>query len=184
MLKRILQLAFVIAIAFTMLGAGTPNTRFDKIGHQLMCTCGCAQVLLECNHVGCPNSTGMIADLHTQVDAGASDTSIFQAFATKYGPIALAAPIRGGFDNVAWIVPFAILILGLIGVVLLLNIWRRRHQRLAAAPPPPTPAPPAPGPPSRRRPSQPHPQRNQLRRIRQIIEIDEWTTSDLGLKYS
>ena len=143
MLKRAAQLLFVITIAFTMLGAGTPNTRFDKIGHKLMCTCGCAQVLLECNHVGCPNSSGMIADLHTQVDAGASDTSIFQTFAAKYGPIALAAPIRGGFDNVAWIVPFAILILGLIGVVLLINIWRKRHQKLAAAlpaPPPTTPA--------------------------------------------
>jgi len=143
MLKRAAQLTFVVAIAFTMLGAGTPNTRFDKIGHQLMCTCGCAQVLLECNHVGCPNSSGMIAELHTQVDAGASDTSIFQTFAAKYGPIALAAPIRGGFDNVAWIVPFAILILGLIGVVLLLRIWRKRHQTLAAAlptPPPTTPA--------------------------------------------
>jgi cytochrome c-type biogenesis protein CcmH len=139
MLKRLLQLTALAAVTFTMLGATTPNTRFDKIGHQLMCTCGCAQVLLECNHVGCPNSSGMIADLHAQVDVGASDSTIFQTFAAKYGPIALAAPIRGGFDNVAWIVPFAILVLGLIGVVLLLRIWRKRHQNLAAALPAPLP---------------------------------------------
>jgi cytochrome c-type biogenesis protein CcmH/NrfF len=136
MLRRITRLTSVAALSIALLGAGTPSARFDKIGHKLMCTCGCAQVLLECNHVGCPNSSGMISELHTQVDAGTPDTSIFQTFAAKYGPIALAAPIRGGFDNVAWIVPFAILILGLIGVVLLLRIWRRRHQRLAAALPP------------------------------------------------
>ena len=29
-------------------------------------------------------------------------------FAAKYGAIVLAAPIRGGFDNVAWIVPAAV----------------------------------------------------------------------------
>jgi cytochrome c-type biogenesis protein CcmH/NrfF len=143
MLKRTLHLTLLTAVSVALLGAGTPSTRFDKVGHKLMCTCGCAQVLLECNHIGCPNSSGMIAELHTQVDANASDTTIFQTFAAKYGPIALAAPIRGGFDNVAWIVPFAILVLGLIGVVLLLRIWRQRHQRLAAAlpaAPPPTPA--------------------------------------------
>jgi cytochrome c-type biogenesis protein CcmH/NrfF len=136
MLKRILRITSVIAVSIALLGAGVPSTRFEKVGHKLMCTCGCAQVLLECNHVGCPNSSGMISELHTQVDAGATDATIFHTFADKYGPIALAAPIRGGFDNVAWIVPFAILVLGLAGVVLLLRIWRRRHQQLAAALPP------------------------------------------------
>jgi cytochrome c-type biogenesis protein CcmH/NrfF len=141
MLRRLLRITSVVALSAALLGAGAPSTRFDKVGHKLMCTCGCAQVLLECNHVGCPNSSGMISELHTQVDAGATDASIFQTFADKYGPIALAAPIRGGFDNVAWIVPFAILILGLIGVILLLRIWRKRHQKLAAAlPTPPAPA--------------------------------------------
>jgi cytochrome c-type biogenesis protein CcmH len=51
----------------------------------------------------------------------------------------LAAPLRGGFDDVAWIVPFALLILGLAGIVLLLRYWRARHQRLAPSiPAPPT----------------------------------------------
>ena len=79
-----------------------------------MCTCGCGQILLECNHVGCPNSTGEIADLHAQLDAGASDAASSTSSSVKYGPIALAAPVRGGFDNVAWIVPFAFLLLGII----------------------------------------------------------------------
>jgi cytochrome c-type biogenesis protein CcmH/NrfF len=140
--KRPLHLVLIVVIAFTMLGAGSPSTRFDKIGHNLMCTCGCAEILLECNHVGCPDSPGLIAELHTQVDAGASDSSIFQSFAAKYGPIVLAAPIRGGFDDVAWIVPFAILIFGILGIVLVVRFWQRRHTRLAPALPdaPPTPA--------------------------------------------
>ena len=40
---------------FALLGAGDPATRFNEIGHQMMCICGCNQILLECNHVGCPD---------------------------------------------------------------------------------------------------------------------------------
>jgi hypothetical protein len=46
-----------IAVCFS-LGATDAGSRYNKISnHQLMCTCGCAQVLGECNHVGCPNSS-------------------------------------------------------------------------------------------------------------------------------
>jgi cytochrome c-type biogenesis protein CcmH/NrfF len=55
-----------------------------------MCACGCGQVLLECNHVGCPISPGMIAELHTQIDRGGSDASILNWFAAKYGATVLA----------------------------------------------------------------------------------------------
>jgi cytochrome c-type biogenesis protein CcmH/NrfF len=133
MFKRPIQLLLIVVIAFTMLGAGSPSTRFDKTGHKLMCTCSCAEILLECNHVGCPNSSAEIAELHTQIDAGASDATIFHVFAAKYGPIVLAAPMRGGFDDVAWIIPFVVLILGILAIILLIRMWQRRHARLAPA---------------------------------------------------
>jgi cytochrome c-type biogenesis protein CcmH/NrfF len=140
MFKRPIQLALILVVAFTMLGAGTPSTRFDRTGHKLMCTCSCAEILLECNHVGCPNSSMEIAELHTQMNAGASDAQIFNVFSAKYGPIVLAAPYRGGFDTVAWSVPFVVLILGILAIVLLLRMWQRRHARLAPVPEiPPTP---------------------------------------------
>jgi cytochrome c-type biogenesis protein CcmH len=139
--KRLVQLALLTTLTLSLLGARTPASRFDKLGHKLMCTCGCAEILLECNHVGCPESAGLIAELHRQVDSGASDDAIFQAFAAKYGPTVLAAPLRGGFDDVAWIVPFALLFLGIAGILLLLLLWKRRYAALLpATPPAPTPA--------------------------------------------
>jgi cytochrome c-type biogenesis protein CcmH len=137
--KRILQLVLLAAVSLSLLGAGTSNKRFDKLSHKLMCTCGCAEILGECNHVGCPESTGLLTDLHHQVDANVSDDAIFNAFATKYGPIVLAAPFRSGFDQVAWIVPFAILLFGILGLVLLLRFWRRRYAAIVPAPTVPTP---------------------------------------------
>jgi cytochrome c-type biogenesis protein CcmH len=140
MLKQLGQLVLLTMIVFT-LGADNPATRFERTGHKLMCTCGCAEMLLECNHVGCPDSPALIAELHSQVDAGQPEPAILAFFAAKYGATVLAAPLRGGFDTVAWIVPFAIFGLGLLGVVLVLKLWQRRHARLAPAGPLPLPTP-------------------------------------------
>jgi cytochrome c-type biogenesis protein CcmH/NrfF len=111
----------------------TQSTRFDKLGHRMMCTCSCAQVLLECNHVGCPNSDGMRQELMAGVANGDTDTTIFDAFVAKYGPTVLAAPTTKGFNLVAWIMPFAVLFLGIGGTALLIRRWKLRTVPL---PPP------------------------------------------------
>jgi cytochrome c-type biogenesis protein CcmH/NrfF len=127
-LKRWLQAGFVCLLAVVMLGAD-PSSRFNKVGHEMICTCGCGQILLECNHVGCPVSPVMINELHAQMDGGESDTSILNWFAAKYGATVLAAPIRGGFDNVAWIAPMAAFLLATVGVGFLIRMWTGRSGR-------------------------------------------------------
>lgn len=131
MRKRLLHVALLCILAVPMLGAGAPSSRFDALGHKLMCVCGCGQVLLECNHVGCPDSDREITELRAQLTTGLPDERVFNWFVNKYGPTVLAAPLRGGFDIVAWVVPFAALLLGIALVVFLIRVWRRRH--------PPTP---------------------------------------------
>jgi len=131
---RWLQLLFVFAIALGTIGAGDTGSRFNSIGHKMVCTCGCGQILLECNHVGCPNSSGMIDELKQQLAGGGTDTSIFNAFAAKYGPIVLAAPIRGGFDNAAWIVPVAVFLIAMLGTAYLIKHWRGKHLIPAGMP--------------------------------------------------
>ena len=128
MFRRSIQAALVSVLAVVMLGA-SPLSRFDKVGHEMVCTCGCGQILLECNHVGCPVSPVMIGELHAQVDSGASKDSIFNWFATKYGATVLAAPIRGGFDDVAWIAPIAVFILATAGTGFLIWVWKLRSGR-------------------------------------------------------
>jgi cytochrome c-type biogenesis protein CcmH len=110
----------------TMLGAGDDNARFDRVGHKMMCACSCGQILVECNHVGCPDSNRMIGELRTQIADGGSDANILNWFATKYGATVLAAPIRGGFDDVAWILPITAFILATLGTAVLIRVWRAR----------------------------------------------------------
>jgi hypothetical protein len=44
----------------------------------------------------------------------------------------LAAPIRGGFDNVAWIAPMAVFLLATLGLGFLIRMWTVRTGRRAA----------------------------------------------------
>jgi cytochrome c-type biogenesis protein CcmH len=71
--------------------------------------------------------------LREQLRAGNADTAIMNWFAAKYGPTVLAAPIRGGFDNVAWITPLAAFVLATIGTGVLVVYWRRRTAKQAPA---------------------------------------------------
>jgi len=68
----------------------------------------------------------MIGELREQVGSGATDTAILNWFSAKYGPTVLAAPIRGGFDNAAWIAPMAVFLLAIVGTGALMVIWKRR----------------------------------------------------------
>ncbi|MEG9434379.1 cytochrome c-type biogenesis protein CcmH [Terriglobus sp. ADX1] len=133
--SRVLQMVFVFTIALATIGAGSTDEKFSSIGHKMMCVCSCGQILLECNHVGCPDSDRMIKELRAQVATGGSDTSIFNWFTAKYGPTVLAAPIRGGFDNAAWITPVVVFILALGGTAWLVRRWKGRHMIAVAGAP-------------------------------------------------
>src|SRR5215471_16377537 len=125
-LRRTLHCAILAAAIFLFSGASDPSTRFGQLGHQLMCICGCGQILLECNHVGCPDSDGMRNELMAAVTRGDSDSLVEQAFVQKYGPTVLAAPTTSGFDRTAWIMPFAVLLVGCVLIIFLVRAWKNR----------------------------------------------------------
>ena len=130
MLKRIAQLLLVVTALFTFMGVGDEDARFQNLGHHLMCMCGCSQILLECNHVGCQYSDRMRVELATALDRGDNDDLTLQSFVQKYGTTVVAAPSTKGFGRVAWIMPFIALVGGMVAVVLVVRSWRNR-------PPPP-----------------------------------------------
>src|SRR5579872_1170172 len=125
-LRRALSCVLLAAAVFAFSGASDPSTRFGQLGHQLMCICSCGQILLECNHVGCPDSDMMRNELMASVTRGDSDSLVQQAFVQKYGPTVLAAPTTSGFDRTAWIMPFVVLVAGFILVAYIVRIWKNR----------------------------------------------------------
>ena len=122
--------ALAIAVCFS-LGATDAGSRFNDLGHRLMCTCGCAQLLGECNHVGCPESGRERNELSAAIAACKTDREILAAFSAKYGATVLAAPTTQGFDLLAWIAPFAVFAAALLGTVLLVRRWSVSKKQAA-----------------------------------------------------
>lgn len=136
---RLAQVVLLSVVVIFSMGATDPQARFNDLGHKMMCTCGCNQILLECNHVGCPSSEGMRQELMAAISGsdgtgGGNDSMILQSFVQKYGPTVLAAPTATGFNRVAWIMPFAVLLLGMLGTALLVRKWRLRTVDMPAVP--------------------------------------------------
>jgi cytochrome c-type biogenesis protein CcmH len=132
-LKTAQAVALAVAVCFT-LGATDANARFTDLGHRMMCTCSCAQMLGECNHVGCPESDRMRGELRADIANGQSDKQILDSFAAKYGATVLAAPTTEGFNLVAWIAPFAVFAAALLGTILLVRHWTVGKAQAVAQP--------------------------------------------------
>jgi len=125
LLRRVAQFVLLAVVAMLFLGADA-DARFTKLGHQLMCMCGCNQILLECNHVGCTYSDRMRNELSAGLERGDSDSLVLQSFVQKYGNTVLAAPTSSGFNVVAWIMPFAVFVLACGLTVWIVRAWKSR----------------------------------------------------------
>ncbi|MCU1298669.1 MAG: hypothetical protein JWO91_2947 [Acidobacteriaceae bacterium] len=136
-MKRVAQLSLVLVALFGFLGAGDELTRVNDLGHRLMCVCGCNQILLECNHVGCNYSERMRDELVAAVGKGDNDDLTLQWFVQKYGTTVLAAPTAKGFNRVAWVMPYLALVLGLATVVVIVRTWKDRPLVLSKGAVPP-----------------------------------------------
>lgn len=139
-LARVAQALLIAAVVCVSVGATDPDVRFNKIGAKLMCSCGCAQSLLGCDHVGCPNRGSEMDQLRDGIANGQSEAVILDGFVARWGATVLGAPTTKGFDLVAWIMPFAVAAVALIGTILLVRNWAKNQPRLAAATVPSNPA--------------------------------------------
>jgi cytochrome c-type biogenesis protein CcmH/NrfF len=133
-MRRAVQIVTLVACVSLFLGAGPANTdaRFKDLGHRMMCTCGCGQILLECNHVGCQSSDKMRNQLQAALDKGDNDDLILQGFVQEYGPTVIAAPTAKGFNKIAWIMPFVVLAAGIVFVTWVVRAWKNRPEPVLA----------------------------------------------------
>jgi cytochrome c-type biogenesis protein CcmH len=133
MLFRFSQLGLIVLLAVFTMGSADTAVRYNDLGHKMMCVCGCGQILIECNHLGCPDSDGELTELRAALSQGKGDTEILEAFQEKYGPTVLAAPMLTKFNLVAWFVPPIVLLLGIAGTIALVRKWRLRTVAMPAA---------------------------------------------------
>ena len=132
-MKRLLEIALLCCAIVLLMGADSENVRFQRIGGKIQCTCGCEQMLLQCNHVGCPNSDQMIHQLRAAVHESSNDQDVLNFFRKTWGVAAVVEPDTHGFELWAWILPVAGIVLGLVVVFVTIRQWRPRPAQPATA---------------------------------------------------
>lgn len=118
-------LVFALVLLLLTPATAQRTDRAKALGHRLMCMCGCKQILVECNHVGCPMSAGMLKKLDDEVASGKSDDLVLQSFVQQFGAEVLAEPPAKGFNWLAWVMPFVALSVGFLVVRTVMNRWNR-----------------------------------------------------------
>lgn len=71
---------------------------------------------------------------------GKSKQEILAYFGSKYGEKILSAPTAEGFNVLAWVAPFVLVILGGAFVLLTVRRWTNQREDSAPRPKPATPA--------------------------------------------
>ena len=132
-MKKLMNALLLPCALVLLMGADNQEARFQNLGGKIMCSCGCAQMLLKCNHVGCPNSDQMIRELRANVNSNKSDEEVLNWFRKNWGITAVVEPSTHGFELLAWVLPAAGLGLGLLLVLVLIRSWKMRPAPVAAA---------------------------------------------------
>ena len=152
-MKRLAEILLLGSMVMLLMGADNPDERFERLGSKIMCTCGCSEMLLKCNHVGCPNSDPMIRQLRALVGGGreiatglatssqavadlqpmSNDDDVLNWFRKNWGVTAVVEPGSHGLELWAWVLPPLGLGLGLLLVIMTVRNWRSRPAHSTAA---------------------------------------------------
>jgi cytochrome c-type biogenesis protein CcmH len=103
------------------------DDRMESVGNELICMCGCNQLLSGCEMINCPSAPKMRAELKKHIEEGEDDKTILASFSAKYGPKVLSAPRTSNwFDLSAWVMPFVALFAGGLSIVIFLKHLKTR----------------------------------------------------------
>jgi hypothetical protein len=148
-MKKAAEILLLCCAIALLMGADSADARFQSLGDKIMCSCGCSQMLLKCNHVGCPSSARMIGELRALTGATATgpgsgekvdlavqsdDQEVLNWFRKTWGVTAVVEPATHGLELWAWILPPAGLGVGLLLAIVVMRNWhsRRAHKPAAA----------------------------------------------------
>src|SRR5689334_14115292 len=112
------------------------NATQTEIEESLTCQCGCGLTVHSCNHLQCPSGIPLKKEIAEQLAVGKTRTEVLAYFSGKYGEKILSAPTTTGFNLVAWVTPFAAVLIAGAVIVVVSRRWRRALE------PAPPPAPP------------------------------------------
>lgn len=128
--KSSLLLVLLAGLCLAQSASVPPEVR--RVGDKLACLCGvCNNSVATCSMLGCHYSAPARKKIAEMLKEGASDQAIIDSFVKKEGLRALSEPPTQGFSLLSWVMPFAMIALGLGAIAWW--VQRSRSQRQTAA---------------------------------------------------
>ena len=129
-MRRALALCALAAALVAGAAAAAPSP--SDLEAELVCpVCG-----TTLDQSDAPVAQRMKRYIRERLAAGASEAQIKAELVDQFGPGVLAEPPKSGFDLLAWLVPFAVLVAGAVGVGLVVWAWSHRRGEGDTGPPP------------------------------------------------
>ena len=118
--------ALVLLLPATAFAAPAPRTTLPDVEDEVMCVlCGTALNVADSSQADRER-----AFIERQIALGKTKAQVKQALVAEYGPQVLGTPQGGGFDWAAWVVPTAVVLLLIGGLIFLVPRWRRRGSTM------------------------------------------------------
>ena len=110
--------------------AAQPRASFNDIEDEVMCdTCN-----VPLNIAESPRADQERREIKGLIAQGLTKQQILAELKQRYGPAILATPQDSGFSLAVWIVPIAVVLAVLAGLVIVVPRWRRRDTGGAIVP--------------------------------------------------
>jgi cytochrome c-type biogenesis protein CcmH/NrfF len=112
---------FIAVAALAQTASEKPSVDVRRVGARLQCQCGCKDSVATCSMLECHFSKPAKERIAQMQGVGMSDEQIVQAFVRDYGAgIYLSPP-----NALGWVVPYAVVGLGLLGIVVALRKYMK-----------------------------------------------------------
>jgi cytochrome c-type biogenesis protein CcmH len=127
---RVLRAAapLLLAVALAVPAAAAAPMQ-QEVEEALTCQCGCGLTVHSCNHLNCGSGEPMKKEIAERIALGESKDQILAAFSARYGEKVLSAPTFRGFNWLAWLTPFVVVLAA--GGALVVAIRRRVRTTVA-----------------------------------------------------
>ena len=118
--------ALAIALGLTICLAPPSFGGQKDVEESLACQCGCGLTVGNCNHLNCGFAVPVREDIGESLARGETKEIILNRYVDEYGEKVLSAPTTEGFNLVAWVFPYVVLLVagGIITVVI--RRWSHR----------------------------------------------------------
>ena len=117
-------LAVLLAASPTASHAGAAPTQRQEVEGRLMCYCGCADLTVRvCT---CGTADAIRQEISERLGNGETPDQVVAAFVSRHGAQIRSAPAKAGFELLAWVTPFAAILLAGLALIVVVRRWGAR----------------------------------------------------------